>query len=61
MPYNQCSPYKQCSRDDVADCKICGSPLAGDNTTGICYRCTIAEFDADTVAPDPDPGAEEEG
>jgi len=40
MSYNQCSPYAQCSRDDVADCAICGDPLAGDNDTGICYKCS---------------------
>ena len=42
MSYNQCSPYAQCSRDDVADCAICGDPLAGDNDTGICYKCSIS-------------------
>ena len=40
MSYNQCSPYAQCSRDDVADCAVCGDPLAGDNDTGICYKCS---------------------
>ena len=42
MSYNQCSPYAQCSRDDVADCAACGDPLAGDNDTGICYKCSTS-------------------
>ena len=42
MSYNQCSPYAQCSRDDVADCAVCGDPLAGDNDTGICYKCSTS-------------------
>lgn len=33
------SVYKESSRDDPADCKSCGRPLAGDNNTGICYEC----------------------
>lgn len=33
------SPYKECSRDDPEDCRLCGKPLAGDNSTGICYEC----------------------
>ena len=32
------TPYKECSRDEPADC-ACGRPLAGDNDTGVCYQC----------------------
>ena len=49
MPYNQCSPYAQCSRDDVADCAICDDPLAGDNDTGICYKCSCSTSAPATV------------
>ena len=32
--------YAISSRDDPADCSHCGGPLAGDNNTSICYKCT---------------------
>jgi hypothetical protein len=33
------SPYAKCSRDDPADCRLCGRPLAGDNSKGVCTVC----------------------
>ena len=33
------SPYKHIDRDEPADCRICGAPLAGDNDTGVCWHC----------------------
>lgn len=36
---NTASVYQSCSRDDPADCRLCGRPLAGDNDRGVCYQC----------------------
>ncbi len=33
------TPYAESTRDDPADCRRCGGPLAGDNTTNFCYKC----------------------
>ncbi len=33
------TPYAEATRDDPADCRRCGGPLAGDNTTNYCYKC----------------------
>ena len=38
----------------------CARKRAGDEEVARLVGLTIAEFDADTTAPDPDPGAEEE-
>ena len=43
------TPYKRCSRDDEADCTKCSRPLAGDNDTGICYRCSQIDGNAEIV------------